>query len=130
MLRATYPCCGQPARLNPDDRVYDRRCNRCGRGWRITRSLLASTDAGDARVDRLDGYVGLIERHRSRDSGHVVSVYAAEPSGIADGSEGGYALVCEEHSTLIAVDTLRMARWHGAAPLGWCEECAGLESSP
>jgi len=70
----------------------------------------------------LEGVVGLVATHKSRQTGRQVSVYDGKLSG--DDIEGGrWQTVCEDHATIISHFTRQLAIWHSADPLGWCEEC-------
>jgi hypothetical protein len=64
---------------------------------------------------------GELERRQNRITGTVVSVYDAEQGGF-DPEGGKYAVVCEQHSTIVNVGTLRLATQTLAFP-DFCEEC-------
>jgi hypothetical protein len=66
---------------------------------------------------------GIRQAQRSRDSGHIVSIYDGIAAGL-DTSAGRWQTVCEEHGTIISHETFELARWHAPDPLGWCEACA------
>lgn len=40
-----------------------------------------------------------------------------------DGVEDRWATICDDHSTVCSHRTRRLAEYHAAAPLGWCESC-------
>jgi hypothetical protein len=68
---------------------------------------------------------GLKHRARNRESGTVTSVYDAEVQGM-DPESGKYAVVCEDHSTCVNVDTLRLAVEVARYPAAnFCEVCSG-----
>lgn len=65
---------------------------------------------------------GLRKASVCRQTGRVVSVYDGELAGM-DTIGGRWQTVCEDHSIVIAHETLKLAIWHSADPLGWCEVC-------
>lgn len=71
---------------------------------------------------------GLVETRRSRQTGHMVSIYDGGPAGM-DTEAGRWQTVCEPHGHIISHGTLKLARHWLADPLGWCEECMA-ERSP
>lgn len=68
------------------------------------------------------GYAGLIDYRKSRQDGVHVGLYRAEEAGL-DIDGGPYATICEEHSTLVNHDTLKLAKSHLPYPSGWCDSC-------
>jgi len=63
----------------------------------------------------------------NRETGSLVSVYnAAEADLDTDG--GAWAVVCEDHSSILNTSTARLAFSHGRDPRAWCEGCR--ESEP
>lgn len=68
---------------------------------------------------------GLLYRTRSRATGVVGSVYNPQEQGI-DVGDAKYAVVCEAHSNILAVDTLRTAKRDAANTSEWCDECRAM----
>ncbi len=72
---------------------------------------------------------GLRKRVRSRQTGHVVSVYYAPDADmdtcVSDADPGGllWVTVCEEHGTVVNHRTRSTAEAHLGHPRGWCEAC-------
>lgn len=63
----------------------------------------------------------------NRATGSRISVYnAAEADLDTDG--GAWAVVCEDHSSILNTSTARLAFDHARDPQGWCESCR--ESAP
>lgn len=75
----------------------------------------------DLRQEREDR-AGCRQLRRARSTGTLVGVYDGEEAGL-DTDGGRWSTVCEDHGTIIAHDTLTLARYHSSAPEGWCEEC-------
>lgn len=132
--RSTLPCHDQQITFHLPDVIDEQhaetfRCTRCGAGWLGVvvevdgelRAALRQMDEG------LDGYVGLIARSRSRDTGATIGLYASAPAGIEDDPELPYSLVCETHGRVICSHSYSHARSHMSAPLGWCGVCNGSE---
>lgn len=74
------------------------------------------------REYNFDGYLGCVVRRRARQTGRLVGIYNSEQAGMCTDS-GKWSIVCEDHATIIAHDTLPLAIAHASDPLGWCEEC-------
>ena len=68
---------------------------------------------------------GLLYRTKSRSTGAIGSVYTPQEQGI-DVGDAKYAVVCETHSNILAVDTLRTAKRDAANTDEWCDECRAL----
>lgn len=65
---------------------------------------------------------GLVETRRSRQTGTLVSIYRAEQAGLdADGC--AYAVVCEQHATILSAPTMAYARRFAPVPKEFCEYC-------
>lgn len=71
----------------------------------------------------LHGYAGLVEQHKARETGTTISIYRNDQAQMDDYRP--WSTVCEEHATIIVHETLALARYHAANPLGWCEVCNG-----
>jgi hypothetical protein len=67
---------------------------------------------------------GCVQRRRARQTGTEVGVYHSEQAGL-DPDAGDWSVVCEPHGAILTTETLKMAKRHAAAPLGWCEDCRG-----
>jgi hypothetical protein len=65
---------------------------------------------------------GLRVSRRSRQTGHTVSIYNAEEACL-DGGDHPWFTVCEEHGSMLAHRTYRLAVWHLGSPRDWCEDC-------
>lgn len=74
------------------------------------------------RLYALDGVAGLVERRR-RSNGVQVGVYNARQAGLDQESGACWYSVCEEHGTLVAHQTLKLAKYHAVTPEEWCEGC-------
>lgn len=66
---------------------------------------------------------GLLQRRKARSTGTTVSIYDREASGI-DG-DGKFVAVCEDHGTMLVVDTLTTAKRFAPVPEEWCDVCRG-----
>lgn len=65
---------------------------------------------------------GLVQLRRPRQNRHtLIGIYDAAEAGMEEG--GGYATVCELHSTLVIHETRALAEHHASDPFGWCEPC-------
>lgn len=58
----------------------------------------------------------------ARSTGTDITVCTAEEAG-ADPEDGKWVIICEPHGTIMAVDTLAVARSWAPAPEQWCEDC-------
>lgn len=67
------------------------------------------------------GAAGLRVSRRSRRTGHMVSVYDGELAGL-DTAAGRWQVVCEQHGSILATSTMRLARGHMTSP-DWCGDC-------
>jgi len=67
-------------------------------------------------------YAGLRSWHRSRQTGLYVGVYDGEAADM-DTDGGRWQTVCEEHGSICSHGTLKLALYHAASPLDWCETC-------
>lgn len=93
------------------------------------------TERGEYIVNKLPA--GFIEQRRCGQSGERVSIYDAyeanlvEEPDMVDGQDWAkYAIVCEDHATLITGPTLRWVRHHAVVP-DWCPVCSGeYEENP
>ena len=68
------------------------------------------------------GYVA--ERANPHAPGRKVVIYVAEAQGIDAGAK--YAVVCDEHATILGVASVPSARAAMKAPESFCEGCRGL----
>ncbi len=75
-----------------------------------------------------NGLAGCVEQRRSRKTGFLVGLYAAEQADL-DASAGPWATICEEHGHIVNHDTLALARAHLGDPTGWCEPCMAIEAA-
>lgn len=64
---------------------------------------------------------GCVVQRRSRRTGTLVGLYAAEQAGL-DPAGGSWATVCEDHGVIANHATLDLARRHLPA-VEWCEAC-------
>lgn len=64
---------------------------------------------------------GCVVQRRSRRTGTLVGLYAAEQAGL-DPAGGSWATVCEDHGAIANHATLNLARTHLPA-VEWCEAC-------
>ncbi|WP_199031318.1 hypothetical protein [Ralstonia sp. ASV6] len=77
-----------------------------------------------------NGLAGCVIQSRSRITGTLAGLYQADQAGL-DPDAGPWATVCEDHSTCINHDTLRLARAHLPDPSMWCDDCREkLTSAP
>jgi len=79
----------------------------------------------EARPD----YAGLRQYRRSRVTGTRVGVYNSAEAGI-DTGEDAWAVVCEDHGSIVAIPTRRMAEEHMVDPTLWCEDCRSVLDLP
>ena len=77
-------------------------------------SLTSVAEAEDSETS----WIVPFRNEPARQTGCIVSIYRAL-------DENPYAVVCEDHSFVMGIDTLHLARSHASAPLGWCEYCNG-----
>jgi hypothetical protein len=66
---------------------------------------------------------GLLQRRKARSTGTTVSIYDREAAGV-DG-DGRFVAVCEDHGTMLVVDTLTIAKRFAPVPEEWCGVCRG-----
>ena len=78
------------------------------------------------RLYVLDGVAGLVERRR-RSNGVQVGVYNAQQARL-DEDSGAWYCICEDHGTLLAHRSLKLARHHAVTPEEWCESCTNQKS--
>jgi len=64
---------------------------------------------------------GCVVQRRSRRTGTLIGLYAAEQAGL-DPASGPWATVCEDHGAIATHATLNLARAHLPA-VEWCEAC-------
>lgn len=70
------------------------------------------------------GLAGCVQTRRARATGARVSVYRGDQAGLDDDDgRAPWSTVCEDHNTIVAHPTLRLAKAHAADPEGWCEGC-------
>ena len=77
------------------------------------------------RAPLAPAYAGLRAWSRSRSTGSTIAIYDGEAADL-DTTAGRWQTVCETHGTIISHATLRLARYHAAAPEEWCEDCGSL----
>lgn len=65
-------------------------------------------------------YAGLRIWRKSRQTGTYVGLYNSEEAGI-DGDK--WTCVCEEHSTMLCMDSYAAAASYVSYPKEWCDEC-------
>lgn len=70
----------------------------------------------------LNGIPGLVQLRKSRQTGTMVGIYDGELQGL-DTESGRWSTVCEEHGTVIAHQTLALAKTWAPVPDEWCEDC-------
>lgn len=80
-----------------------------------------ATRLADART-----FAGYRQAHFAQTTGTLVVVVDGEAAGL-DVEGGRWSTVCDDHGTVIAHDTLALAKSHAADPAGWCEECQEVE---
>ncbi len=71
----------------------------------------------------LHGVAGLVERKNNRATGRLMGLYAAEQSDMDVGGDR-WAVICEDHGSIIGAPTMALAHQSMAYP-EWCEECSG-----
>lgn len=63
----------------------------------------------------------------SRETGTLAGIYRAA---LADMDvDGRWAVVCEDHGTLVGVDSLVMARAAAAHPTEFCDDCRAAQAA-
>ena len=78
-----------------------------------------------ARKDRLDlarEWAGVRQVAIARSTGTLVAVLNGAEAGL-DTDGGRWSLICDDHSTCVAIDTLAVARNLAPVPEEWCEAC-------
>lgn len=78
------------------------------------------------RQAELLGTIGVRQARIARDTGTLVYLVDRREHGADDEDGGRWETVCDDHGFVCSHDTLALARAHAAAPLGWCEQCAGI----
>lgn len=68
------------------------------------------------------GLAGCVEQKNCRATGNLMGLYAADQAGLEEDREFPWAVVCEQHGTVLRAETLKLARAHMSRP-EWCEEC-------
>lgn len=58
----------------------------------------------------------------ARSTGALTAIYDAALQGMDD-TWGRWAIVCEDHGSMIESDTLKRAQWVATEPEEWCEAC-------
>lgn len=69
-----------------------------------------------------------IRTRKNRQTGTMITVGRSDELGLNDGI--GWALICEDHGTVMSMDTRKMADHHAPDPAGWCEVCAANVYGP
>lgn len=72
-----------------------------------------------------ENLAGIVESKVRRATGTRCSVYRAEEAGF-DTFGGDYAIVCEEHGSIVNVETRKRAEHHAVRPDGFCEDCVEI----
>lgn len=80
-----------------------------------------SRDRLSVQTYAFNNLAGCVVQRRSRRTGMLVSLYAAEQAGL-DPAGGPWATVCEDHGAIANHATLDLARAHLPA-VEWCEAC-------
>ncbi len=70
-----------------------------------------------------EGLAGCVEQKKCRATGHLMGLYAADQAELEDDPEFPWAVVCEEHGTILRAESMRLARAHMSRP-EWCEACS------
>jgi hypothetical protein len=83
-----------------------------------------STEASNPSVRNYEfnGMAGCVMQRRSRDTGALIGLYNAAQAGMNDDA-GAWAIVCEDHGTVVNHARLADARAWMAEPSIWCEGC-------
>lgn len=74
-----------------------------------------------------NGLAGCVSQFRSRDTRTLVGLYNCAQAGLEDNPETPWCVVCEEHHTLVCVESLRRAR-QIRSPREFCEACNADDS--
>lgn len=85
------------------------------------------------RSERLAGastWAGYRSAHFARSTGTLVAVVNTAEQGLNPKDGGRWTLICDDHSTLLQIHTLTLARQFASAPEEWCENCMGVERDP
>lgn len=66
----------------------------------------------------------VIQTRKNRQTGTTILVNdrGRDDAEVQDG-DARWETICDEHGTVCSHDTRKLAEWHAAEPLGWCEEC-------
>lgn len=59
---------------------------------------------------------------KSQQTGARITVGTAEEMEL-DPTDGKWVTVCEDHGLILNHRTRKLAEWHAADPIGWCEGC-------
>lgn len=90
--------------------------------YRSATGMEPAEAAGLVGITRPKGMVVQMESGELRSA--LVGVYRAAEAGIEDDPDaGGWATVCERHSSCIVHTTRALAFSHSRQPDGWCEPC-------
>lgn len=68
------------------------------------------------------GYAGRVECRRNRVTGARVGLYHTGQAQL-DEDSGKWSIICEDHGSILSLDTMSAARSHMADVAGWCEYC-------
>ncbi len=68
------------------------------------------------------GLAGCVQKTRSRKTGTMVGVYNAEQAGL-DTEGGPWAVICEEHDSVVNFPSITTARSWAPTPHEFCDEC-------
>ena len=75
-------------------------------------------------MKNVDGFAGCFARGKCRETGTVTGAYVSAEQGIDTGDEP-YAVLCEDHGSVLGVPTKDHARYFRAHPLEFCDHCRG-----
>lgn len=67
-------------------------------------------------------YAGFRSVRTSPLTGTTIVVLNSDEAGL----DGAWTTLCDEHAFAISHDTRRLAEYHAADPLGWCETCMSV----
>jgi hypothetical protein len=67
----------------------------------------------------------MVVTRRARQTGLPVTVAHADDCGLEHAPGFGlvWYTICDTHGSCVGHRTRRLADWHAADPLGWCEAC-------
>jgi hypothetical protein len=66
-------------------------------------------------------YEGCVSLRRARSNGRVVGMYRAQAAGID--ADAPWALICEDHGSILTTDTRAIAVSYQPHPEEWCDDC-------